>query len=890
MAWFRRLANLFRVDRLNRDVAREMAFHLEEHVDELVSSGVPEAEARRQARRIFGNPASLRERVHEADVLSWLESFLMDLRYAARVLRTHPAFTSVVVLSLALGIGANTAIFSLVNAVLLRPVPVRQPEELVRLTMGEGRDSFTHPLFEAIRDSRTLSEPLAFADWRFDLNAGGMVRHAEGTFVSGGYFQALGVRAASGRMLTAADDARGCPGAVVLSHAYWQREYGAAPDVIGRSIDLNGHPLEIVGVAQAGFAGLRVGRASEVFVPLCTLDVLGERPDMLDARSLWFLDVLGRLRPGQTLGQLQAGLSAAAPALFEATTPERWTGEQRRQYQSRSLEALPAARGVSSVRGQYREALIALLGVVGVVLLIACANVAQLFLARAAARHHEIATRLALGCGRGRLVRQLLTESLLLAFLGAALGAWLARKAAGLLVTLLSQGGRLVSLDLTLDGGVLAFTVALAVVTGLLFGIAPALSAARVDPRTASSAGARGLVGGRRQRLPRGIVACQVALSLVLVAAAGLLLTSFRRLLSVNPGFQATGVLLVDADWSGADLPDERQSAVPRELLDRVRQIPGVLHASASLLTPIGGSLWNEDVFVEGSQEPEGGQLLVWFNGISDGYLETLQTRLIRGRDLTPRDDGASPPVVLVNQTLARRFFGDADPLGKRIRMRGLAEPGPAMEIVGVVEDAKYRRLDEETPPTGYVPLAQTDLWAPVVRLALRASGAPSGLVPAVVDAVRDVHPGISLEMRTMSDQVAGSLARPRLLALLSGFFGALALALAVVGLYGTVAYDVARRRAEIGVRIALGAERSGILRMVAAEAGRTIALGVALGGLLTLGATRWLAALLYGVTALDPSVLGLSALVLAAAAMVAGLLPAWRATGIDPMTALREE
>jgi len=889
MGWIRRFANLFRVDRLNRDVACEMAFHLEEHVDELVAAGVPEAEARRQARALFGNPASLRERVHDVDVLSWLESFLMDLRYAARVLRTHPAFTSVVVLSLALGIGANTAIFSLVDAVLLRPVPVRQPEGLVRLTMGEGRDSFTHPLFEAIRDSRALSEPLAFADWRLDLNTGGVVRHAEGSFVSGGYFEALGVRPARGRVLRPADDTRGCPGAAVLSHAYWQREYGAAPDVIGRSIHLNGHPLEIVGVAQAGFTGLRVGQASEVFVPLCALDVLGQIPDILDARSVWFLDVLGRRRPGQTLPDLQAALSATAPAIFEATTPERWTGEQRQRYRSRSLEALPAARGVSSLRGQYREALFALLGVVGVVLLIACANVAQLLLARTAARRHEVATRLALGCGRGRLVRQLLTESLLLAFLGAALGGLLARPAASLLVTLLSQGGHAVVLDLTLDTGILAFTVALAVGTGLLFGIVPALSAARVDPRTASSAGARGLVGGRRQRLPRGIVACQVALSLVLVAAAGLLLTSFRRLLSIDPGFQATGVLLVDADWSGANLPEERLSGLHRELLERVRQLPGVTQASASLLTPIGGSLWDEDVFVDGSEEPEGGRLLVWLNAVSDGYLETLQTRLIRGRDLTPQDDGASP-VVLVNQTLARRFFGDADPLGRKIRTRGAEAPGPAMEIVGVVEDAKYQRLDETTPPTAYVPIAQADLWMPSIRLALRARGAPSGLVPAVVDAIRDVHPGITLQMRPMSEQVAGSLARPRLLALLSGFFGALALALAVIGLYGTMAYDVARRRAEIGVRLALGAERSGILRLVAAEAGRTIALGVALGGLLTLGTTRWLAALLYGVTALDPAVLGLSALVLAAAAMAAGLLPAWRATGVDPMAALREE
>jgi predicted permease len=383
-------------------------------------------------------------------------------------------------------------------------------------------------------------------------------------------------------------------------------------------------------------------------------------------------------------------------------------------------------------------------------------------------------------------------------------------------------------------------------------------------------------------------VSWQVALSLVLLVCAGLLVTSFRRLATLDPGFDASGVLVVGVDWSSANLAEDRRSVFPRELVTRVRQVPGTLHTSAAILTPVHGMLWTENVISEGFADGEDEE--VWLNAVSEGYLATLRQRLRAGRDFSERDGPGSAPVVIVNETLARRFFGDSDPLGRWLRVRSHDELKPPMEIVGVVGDAKYRRLDETITPTAYLPLDQSEPWGSSVQLALRARGAPSGLIPAVVDAMREVHPGLSLEFRTLSDQVAGSLARPRLLALLSAFFGVLALLLAVVGLYGTMAYDVTRRRSEIGVRIALGARRAGLLRMVAGEAGRTIALGLVLGGLLTFATTRWLSALLYDIAPLEPMVLALSALILTIAAMSAGLVPAWRAAGVDPMRALREE
>ncbi|MGH7554832.1 MAG: FtsX-like permease family protein, partial [Longimicrobiales bacterium] len=527
---------------------------------------------------------------------------------------------------------------------------------------------------------------------------------------------------------------------------------------------------------------------------------------------------------------------------------------------------------------------------VGLVLLIACANVAQLLLARATSRRHEIAVRLALGSGRARLVRQLLTESVLLALLGGAAGIVFARWASSFVVGLLSQTGREVWLDLSIDYRVFGFTIAVATATGILFGLAPAWRSTRVDAQAVMRGAGRGVVGDPSQRFVRGIVVCQVALSLVLIVAAGLLVGSFRRLATLDPGFRRDGVLVAEVNWSSLGLADERSRTFPRELLERVRAIPGVRSASASLIVPISGSAWNDDVEVDGFVPQSERDALVWFNAVTDGFLETLGTDLQAGRDFTPQDREGALPVVLVNRTMAHRFFGAASPLGKSIRTNLHDSLSAPMEIIGVVEDAKYNTLDEETLPAAYVPLAQATLWGPSIELALRSHGPPSALIPAVTAALRDVHPAIALEFATLDEQVATSLARPRLMAMLSGFFGTLALLLAVIGLYGTMSYSVARRRSEIGIRIALGAARTGILGMVAGEAGKVIAIGVALGALLALAATRLVAAFLYGVTANDPVTLVLSALTLAAVAMVAGLVPAWRAAAVDPMIALREE
>jgi len=611
---------------------------------------------------------------------------------------------------------------------------------------------------------------------------------------------------------------------------------------------------------------------------------------MLDGRSSWYLNILGRLKPGASFEQARTGLATIARSVYEPVVPEHWTAAEQDEFRTLGLTIRPAAGGLSSLRGQYRDALYILLVVVGVVLLIACGNVAQLLLARSATREHELAVRLALGSGRGRLMRQVLTESVLLSILGAAVGLLFARWATGLIVALMSLGRNPVSLDLSLDPRVLGFTMLVAIATGVLFGLVPAWRSGRVDPQNAMRGAGRGSIGDTRHRGQRLVVATQLGLSLVLVVAAGLLIGSFRRLNAIDPGFNRDGVLLVKASWSSIGLDSTRQAAFPRELLERVRALPGVQSASASLVTPISGSFWNDFMQVDGFVPKSERDALVWFNAVSDGYLDTFQTRLIAGRDLTPLDRRGGQKVALVNESMARRFFGEVSPVGKVMRADLHGTQGPAITIVGVVEDAKYGALNEELRPGAYLPLDQEQLWGPEVNLALRTGGAPAALVPAVTRALTEVNPGIMLEVVTLDNQVAASLARPRTLALLSSFFGGLALLLALIGLYGVISYGVTRRRDEIGVRIALGGSREGVLRMVAAEAGGMVLLGIVIGVPLTLASVRLVGAFLYDVTPTDAATLTGAALTLAVAAMLAAAVPAWRAASVDPMVALRKE
>ena len=890
MSIFRRLLNVFRTDRLARDARREVDFHIAECIDELVDSGMSETEARREARRRFGHTDDVKADVHRAEVLGWLDAVFTDIRYALRGLRANPGFTAVAVVSLGLGIGANTAIFSLVNAVILRSLPVWNPQDIVQVTLGGSRGTFTVPLWDAVREQQeALDGVLAHGDQTFNLADGGVVRRETGAWVSGGYFNVLGVPPAVGRVFSPSDDVRGCPAVAVLGHRFWQREYGGDEAVVGRTISLNGNPFEIVGVSASGFEGVHVGRTANIFTPICAADIFYPGRNLLDARSSWYISILGRLPRGGSLEEAQASLAATARGVMEASVPTHWAPDEQAEFLENGLSARAASTGLSIVRGQYRTALFTLLVVVGVVLLIACANVAQLLMARATARQHEVAVRLAIGSGRARLIRQLLTESALLALLGAALGVVFARWSSGLIVAFLRQGGSTVSLDLSLDLRVLGFTVLVATLTGILFGLAPAWRSSRVSPQRAMRGSGRGLVGDSRHLLGRSIVVGQVALSLVLVVAAGLLVGSFQRLSTIDPGFTPAGVLLVETGWSALDLSEDNARVFPRELVERMESIPGVVSASASLTTPISGASWNDYVVFD--DMPRGGDLpLVYFNGVTEDYLRTLEMRLVAGRGFDASDRDGSAPVAIVNEELARQFFGGENPVGRTMRTSSHDSLSAPIEIVGLLADSKYRRLDEETLPTALVPLEQAGLWGSGVHITVRSSGAPTAVQPAVTEAMRQIHPAITLEFSTLEANIAESLARPKLLATMSGFFGGLALLLAVIGLYGTMAYNVTRRRNEMGVRIALGAPQARILGLIAGEAGRIVAGGLVLGALLAFAATRLIASFLYGVGATDPMTMAGSALMLALVAMGAALLPAWRAARVDPMVTLRDE
>jgi putative ABC transport system permease protein len=820
-----------------------------------------------------------------------------DLRLAFRALRTTPIVTAVAILSLALGIGANTAIFSIVDSLVLRALPVREPQRLGLVTQGVGlTSSWTNPIWEQIRqrDRQVFDGAFAYSSSRFNLAQGGQTEFVDGLWASGRFFEILGVTATLGRTFGEADDRRGGgpDGPVaVISDAFWHRRLGGAADVIGRSIVIERVPFTIVGVTPPGFFGPDVGRSFDVVVPLGAEPIVRGKESFLDRRSTWWLLIMARLKPGQTIDDATLALRSVQPQIREATMPDNWRPQDLEGYLKEGFVLQPAATGSSPLRRRYQRPLLTIMVVVALVLLIACANIANLLLARAAARRHELSVRLALGASRLRLMRQLLVESLLLSGIGAALGLIFAQWGSQLLVRQLSTQTNTVFLDLPLDWRVLGFTAAAAIATAVLFGTAPAIRASRVQPIEAMKEHGRTQAGERRASLGSALVVVQVALSLVLVVAAGLFMRTFSTLANLNLGFERDPVLVVNVNAQRLQLePKDR-----RELFDRVRRsvlsLTGVAEAVVSAVTPVSGSTWNNRIFLPHRTDLPERERGANFNMVTPGWFSTYGTPLRAGRDFDDRDRDGSPMVVIVNETFVRKFFSAESPLGRTFRLDARPDKVPPMlEIVGIAGDAVYRSLREPVPPTMFVPLAQHEEPPSSMSLSVRAAGgSPAMLTRSVAAAVGDVNKDLALTFRPLADQVNASLIQERVVAMLSGFFGGLALLLAGLGLYGVTSYAVSRRRSEIGIRMALGAAPGGVVRLVLTRVALLVAVGVAIGAAVSLWASRFVDTLLYGLTPRDPVTIVAAAMVLASVGALSGWLPARRAARIDPAEVLRD-
>jgi predicted permease len=887
--------------RKDRELDEEIRSHLEMAARDRIDRGASPADAVRHARREFGNVGLVKEATREMWGGLWLERLFQDLRYAARLLRRTPSFTIVAVVSLALGIGANAAIFQVINAVRLRPLPVRDPAALAHIQIADSegaRGNFdsryavvTNLIWEQLRaDQRAFSGLLAWNPTTFNLTPGGVARPVRGLWVSGSFFNVLGVGPAAGRLFAASDDSRGCAPRAVLGHGFWQREFGGRPDAIGSTLTLDGHRVEVIGVAQAGFNGVEVGRAFDVAVPLCSEPVFSTGDGRLDSGTEWWLAVMGRLKPGWTIEAASQHLATISPVLFAATVAPNYPAASVDRYRAFKLRAVEGARGASGLREDYQTPLLLLLGIAALVLIIACVNLANLLLARASAREREFSVRLGLGASRGRILRQLLVESMLLASIGAAAGALLAGFLSRSLVGFLDQGGQQVALDLGFDGRVLAFTAGAAVLTCLLFGLAPAIRATRGGSGGLLRGAGRGLTASRdRFVLRRTLVTVQVALAVLLVAAAALFTRTLVNLASVNPGFDADGVVIATLDLRAAQVARDAEHAVLAAVLERLRAVPRVLNVASVSVVPMSGNVWGNYVWMEGADRTRATNALL--NRVSEDYFKTLGIPILAGRDCSVADSPASPPVAIVDDTFARTIAGGTA-VGRRFKVEPTASrPQEAtFEIVGVVRSSNYYDLRETTAPVVYFCGRQAPRAGAYVRLVARHDLAAAELASTMAAAIAEVNPAIVVSFTSLKTQMTETLLREKLMATLSGFFGGVAALLAVVGLYGVIAYTVARRTKEIGIRIALGATRWDVLRGIMREAGVLIAAGVAAGIVLAWLGGRIARDLLYQLEPSDPVTLATAAVSLAAVAFAASYLPARAAAGIEPAGALRDE
>jgi len=899
MTWWQRL---WRRQELETRLDAELRFHFDRLVADGVRAGLSEAEARRRARLVFGGLEQIRDDCRDARGTRWVETTLQDLRYAVRLLRRSPTFAAVAVLSLALGIGVNTAIFSVMDALLLRNLPVARPEQLV--LFGTGRTSgvmddfpsgpteiFSQPFFERVRANRDVFSELA----AFETMMGeGHVHFSNSAserepvtirLVSGNYFAMLGVRASAGRLFTSQEDqAPGAQPVAVMSDRFWQQRFARSPAVIGSTLAFNNTVFTIAGVAPAGFFGTEVGEAPNLWIPLAMQRKVqpwfGNPTDPM-AQSLW---LMARLKPGVTPAQAQTAVNVWYHQWLQEIAGPAPTSDQLQDMRRARIELTRLASGTSHLRRRFAQPITILMAIVALVLLIACANISNLLLARAADRRREVGLRLALGVARGRLLRQLLSESTLLALTGGALALAISWIGGRLLLSMVSSGPTLLPLDVRPHAGALLFTLALSVATGLIFGIVPALHMTRLDPLVSLRQG-KGAAGRSAGGAGPMLVSAQMALALLLVTGAGLFLRTLQKLEHAYLGFDKDRVLQVELDASA--LPDSGIRAVYSRVEDRVRSLPGVQAVSYSMLTFNQGT-WTAPLWPEGVAHTEANSRQnTRGNRVDAEYFDAMGMPILLGRGFGPQDTPGSPRVAVVNESFARQVLPGVSPLGKHFYLASHAD----VEVIGVARDARYESVRENQRLAWFLFNGQEKSNDGFNNLVIRVAGSPQPMSAQLRSVIRAENPDLLVSnVATLAELVDDSFGQQKWLAKLAAFFGLAALLLASLGIYGVIAYSVARRTGEIGIRMALGARPARVATMVLKELGVLTGAGLALGIAAEFACGKLVASQLYGVEPTDGSILALATVVLAAVAFTAGLIPARRAARLDPVAALKCE
>jgi len=861
------------------DMDAEMRFHLELRAADLVRRGVAPGEAARIARLEFGSIEKQKDRARASVGLRLLDELIGDLRYALRTFFRNKSFTATAVITLALGIGANTAIFSLIDALMLRSLPVYRPQDLVQLNAAEddgepGNPSFSYPMVQAFDEQRDLFNGVCgYTGSGFAAGAPGSMSRVPGAIVTGGCYETLGLRPAAGRLIARDDDRPGAAAVAVLSYGYWERQFVRSPQVIGQTLLLNGAPVTIIGVSPRGFVGANVGQMADVTVPVAALPIVTPQAAGLLGKGNFWLRTLARPKAGLSKAEAAVRLNTVWRQISDTVIAPHWPAARRKEMADGRFVLTPGATGWSFLREIYTKPLWVLMTAVGLVLLIACANVASLLLARASSRQREIGVRLAIGARRGRIVRQLLVESVLLSLIGAAGGLILALVSGRFLLDMLSTGAFRVDFDLTPNGHVLAFTTGVAMLTAMVFGLAPALQSTALNPAVSLKETARAATGISRW-LPT-LVTLQIALSLVLLIAAGLFVGTLRNLRNHDPGFRTDGVLLADLD---------PPPSAPNSLLDEIRRVPGVLSATLSTHTPLSGSRWSEPAVPAGQPLPDRDTAL--FVGAGPQFFDTLAIPLAAGRTFTERDVAGGQSVAIVNERYVQRFFAGKYPLGQHLTAKLNGEPRD-LEIVGIARDTSVIGLRAAPPAVVYVPYEQVPKNGFAV-VTVRASGSLADVSSAMRRILQPAVPKTPLDVHALSAQVQATMLQERLLATLAGTLSVLALVLASVGIYGLLAYSVARRTREIGVRMALGAERRRVVALILNGMRRPVMLGVLIGLPAAWAASRSVRSMLFGLQPGDPIAIGGAIAVLIVVAHLAAWLPARRAARVDPLVALK--